>query len=100
MPLDLTPYVLAWRTTPLRDREVVDALIHPSHSGPSPALAQALAGWEGTYYWSDEPGGRWLVLTRRRAARVERWWLHFALFAATLFTTTTAGEIGRASCRE
>jgi len=91
MPLDLSPYVLAWRTTPLRDREVVDALVHPAHAGPSPALAQALEHWEGTYYWSDEPGGRWLVLTRRHDAPVERWWLHVALFVATLFTTTLAG---------
>jgi membrane-associated protease RseP (regulator of RpoE activity) len=93
MTLDLTPYVIAWRTTPLRDREVVDALIHPAHAGPSEALDRALRGWEGSYYWSDEPGGRWLVLTRPRPATGERWWLHALLFLATLATTTLAGAV-------
>jgi Zn-dependent protease len=91
--LDLTPYVVAWRTTPLRDREVVDALVHPAHAGPSPALHQALRGWEGSYYWSDEPGGRWLVLTRRRRMPAERWWLHLLLLSLTLATTTLAGAV-------
>jgi Zn-dependent protease len=89
----LTPYVIAWRTTALHDREVVDALIHPTHARPSPALAQVLRRWEGTYYWSDEPGGRWLILTRRRAVASERWWLHVLLFALTLATTTLAGAV-------
>jgi Zn-dependent protease len=93
IPVDLTPYVVAWRTTALRDREVVDVLIHPTHAGPSPALAQVLRRWEGTYYWSDEPGGRWLVLTRRRAVAAERWWLHALLFVLTLATTTLAGAV-------
>lgn len=93
MPLDLTPYVVAWRTTPLRDREVVDALIHPAHAGPSAALHDALRRWEGSYYWSDEPGGRWLVLTRARASSRERWWLPVALLLLTLGTTTLAGAV-------
>ncbi len=93
MAFDLTPYVVAWRTTPLRDREVVDALIHPAHAGPSPALDQALQGWEGSYYWSDEPGGRWLVLTRSRPTSAERWWLHIVLLLLTLGTTTVAGAV-------
>jgi len=93
IPVDLTPYVIAWRTTVLHDREVVDALIHPAHAGPSPALAQVLQRWKGSYYWSDEPGGRWLVLTRRRAVADERWWLHALLFALTLATTTLAGAV-------
>jgi len=93
IPVDLTPYVIAWRTTVLHDREVVDALIHPAHAGPSPVLAQALQRWDGSYYWSDEPGGRWLVLTRRRAVAAERWWLHVLLFALTLATTTLAGAV-------
>lgn len=93
IPVDLTPYVIAWRTTVLHDREVVDALIHPAHAGPSTSLAQVLQRWEGTYYWSDEPGGRWLVLTRRRAVAAERWWLHALLFALTLATTTLGGAV-------
>jgi Zn-dependent protease len=86
--------LLAWRTTSLHDREVVDALVHPAHSAPSPELAQALARWPGHYYWSDEPEGRHLILSRRSAhPRRERWLLHAALFIATLVTTTFAGAV-------
>src|SRR5437660_1654536 len=71
--MDLSGYLLAWRTTALPDREVIDALVHPAHAGPSSALAAALADWPGGHYWSDEPDGRHLVLTRpigrRRADR-------------------------------
>lgn len=97
-PAGLTPFLLAWRTTPLRDREVVDALVHPAHAAPSAALADALAAWPGDYYWSEEAGGRWLVLTRRVRVAPERWWLHVALFVLTVVTTTIAGAVlqGRA----
>ncbi len=92
--MDLSEFLLAWRTTPLPDREVIDALVHPAHAGPSPALAAALAQWPGSYYWADEPEGRHLVLTRRVARRRrERWGLHVALFLATLVTTTFAGAV-------
>ncbi|MGH7567492.1 MAG: site-2 protease family protein [Gemmatimonadales bacterium] len=92
--MDLTPYLLAWRTTPLRDREVVDALVDPAHAGPSPELAHALTHWPGNYYWSDEPDGRHLVLTRPRGSRRrEHWTLHTVLFGATLLTTTLAGAV-------
>src|SRR3989454_367737 len=77
----------------LRDREVVDALVHPDHSQPSPALARALARWPGSYYWSDEPDGRHLVLSRPLTRRREAWALHLTLFLATLVTTTLAGAI-------
>jgi len=40
--MDLSGFLLAWRTTALPDREVIDALVHPAHAGPSPALAAAL----------------------------------------------------------
>ncbi len=101
-PAGLTPFLLAWRVTPLRDREVVDALVHPAHAAPSPALAQALATWPGDYYWAEEAGGRWLVLTRRTAVVAERWWLHVALFVLTLVTTTIAGAVlqGRAEVND
>jgi Zn-dependent protease len=101
-PGGLTPFLLAWRVTPLRDREVVDALVHPTHAAPSAALAQALAEWPGDYYWADEAGGRWLVLTRRTAVVRERWWLHAALFVLTLLTTTLAGAVlqGRAEVND
>ncbi|HUL02580.1 MAG TPA: site-2 protease family protein [Gemmatimonadales bacterium] len=92
--MELRGFLLAWRTTPLHDREVIDALVDPIHAGPSPALLAALARWPGRYYWSDEPDGRHLVLTRLGARpRRERWWLHLALFLATLVTTTFAGAI-------
>lgn len=92
--MSLTRFLLAWRTVPLRDREVIDALVHPSHAGPSAELAQALQGWRGSYYWSDEPDGRHLVLTHPAAPRPrERWAVHALLFAITLFTTTIAGAV-------
>src|SRR3989454_2157961 len=77
----------------LRDREVIDALVHPDHSQPSPALMRALALWPGSSYWSDEPDGRHLVLTRPLTRRREAWALHLTLFLATLATTTLAGAI-------
>ncbi len=92
--MDLSQFLLAWRTTALRDREVVDALVHPAHDGPSPELDRALARWPGKYYWSDEPEGRHLILTRVLAApRREAWALHSLLFLATLVTTTFAGAV-------
>jgi len=84
---------VAWRTTQLRDRQVVDALVHPAHAAPSPELSRHLAGWPGSAYWSDEPDGRHLVLTRRWPRAPERWALHAGLLIATLCTTTYAGAI-------
>ena len=91
--VNLTAYLLAWRTTSLPDREVIDALVHPAHTGPSPALAGALVQWPGSYYWSDEPDGRHLVLTRSLGRRRERWGVHVTLFLVTLLTTTFAGAV-------
>lgn len=95
IPDVLAPFVVAWRTTTLRDREVIDVLVHPAHAQPSPQLAAALTAWPGRYYWSEEPGGRWLVLTRQTSVRPERWLLHVSLFLATIFTTTIAGAVLR-----
>jgi Zn-dependent protease len=92
--MDLSAFLLAWRTAPLPDREVIDALVHPDHAGPSPALAAALAAWPGSYYWSDEPEGRHLILTRPTAPRPrERWGWHVLLLLATLYTITFAGAV-------
>lgn len=91
--MNLSEFLLAWRTTSLPDREVIDALVHPAHAEPSPALAAALGAWPGSYYWSDEPDGRHLVLTRPSGRRQERWAVHVVLFLATLFTTTFAGAV-------
>ena len=95
VPPGIAPYAVAWRSLLLRDREVVDVLVHPAHAGPSPELSLALARWDGDSYWSDEPGGRWLILSRRRVHPAERWWLHVLLFLATLVTTTVAGSVLR-----
>ncbi len=92
--MDLSGYLLAWRTTALPDREVIDALVHPAHAGPSSALAAALADWPGGHYWSDEPDGRHLVLTRPIGRRRRNAWaVHLLLLAATLFTTTFVGAV-------
>ena len=93
--MSLTPYLLAWRTTPLHDREVVDALVDPAHAGPpvSPPLADALRQWPGSYYWSNEQDGRHLVLTRSTIKPREAWLWHALLFAATLFMTTISGAV-------
>src|SRR3989454_7000684 len=93
--MDLSGFLLAWRTTALPDREVIDALVHPAHAGPSPALAAALRDWPGSHYWSDEPHGRHLVLTRPLGRRRDAWALHLLLLAATLFTTTFVGAVLR-----
>ncbi len=92
--MSLVRFLLAWRTIPLRDREVVDALVDPAHAAPSAELAEALRAWPGTYYWSEESDGRHLVLSRPTGSRPrEAWPLHVLLFAATLFSTTTGGAI-------
>lgn len=95
--MELTEFLVTWRTAVLPDREVIDALVHPAHigpSGPTPELAAALATWAGPHYWSDEPDGRHLVLTRAiRPPRRERWWLHIGLFLITLYTVTFAGAV-------
>lgn len=91
--MNLSEFLVAWRTTALPDREVVDALVHPVHAGPSPALAAVLTQWPGSYYWSDEPDGRHLVLTRPFGRRRERWGIHIALFLASVYTITFAGAV-------
>ncbi len=91
--MSLAPFLLAWRTTPLHDREVVDALVDPAHAGPSPQLTAALRDWPGTYYWSTEPDGRHLVLTRATRQVREAWLRHALLLAITFFLTTMSGAV-------
>src|SRR2546429_9534070 len=93
--MDLSGFLLAWRTTALPDREVIDALVHPAHAGPSPALAAALRDWPGSHYWSDEPHGRHLVLTRPLGRRRDAGALHLLPLAATLFPTPCLGPVVR-----
>ncbi len=88
----LAPYLLAWRTTALRDREVVDAIVHPAHAGPSAELARALGEWNGPRYWSDETKHRHLILIRPTGwRRRERWGRHLLLLFLTLGTTLFSG---------
>lgn len=93
--MTLTRFLAAWRTTPLHDREVIDAVVDPAHAGPppSPELAAALRQWPGTYYWSDDGDGRHLVLTRPTQRVREAWVTHALLFVAVLFTMTLSGAI-------
>ncbi|HWC75718.1 MAG TPA: site-2 protease family protein [Gemmatimonadales bacterium] len=89
--MSLLPYLRAWRTTPLHDREVIDGLVDRVHEGPSQELAAALARWPGTYYWSDEPDGRHIVLTRPNQKAREAWGIHAVLFLAALVMMTISG---------
>jgi len=92
----LETYLIVWRTIALRDREVIDALVDPSHAAPSPQLSAALAQWPGEHYWSDEKDGRHLVLTRRTdTPHREAWWVHALLLVATVLCTTYAGAVFR-----
>lgn len=94
--MSLTRFLLAWRTIPLRDREVVDALVDPAHAAgpPSGEFAAELKAWPGSHYWSDEADGRHLVLTRPVLPRPrEAWALHAVLLLSALFTTTLAGAV-------
>ena len=91
--MTLTRFLLAWRTTPLHDREVVDALVDPAHAAPSADLAAALRQWPGTYYWTSERDGRHLVLTRPSVRPRESWTLHLLLLAVTVFLTTMSGAL-------
>lgn len=89
----LAPFLLAWRTVELHDREVVDAIVHPAHAGPSVEFARALEGWTGPRYWSDELGARHLVLIRSTRRRRERWSRHILLLLLTLGTTLFSGAV-------
>ncbi len=93
--MSLTPYLLAWRTTPLHDREVIDALVDPVYAGPplSPQLVAALEQWPGTHYWADDRDGRHLILTRLSRKIREAWGTHALLFVAVLLTMTLSGAI-------
>ncbi|HEU5170054.1 MAG TPA: site-2 protease family protein [Gemmatimonadales bacterium] len=87
----LTPAFEAWRVFRLGGREVVEALVLPAHRGPSRALAEALAGWPGRWYWADPEGGH-LVLVRPVGAPLrERWLFHALLFLLTIVCALGAG---------
>ncbi len=90
----LSSFFVYWRTIVVRDREIVDAVVHPDHRGPSPELRQALDAWPGPRYWADDDGDGRLVLIRTLSKpRRERWWLHALLFLATFGTVWMGGAL-------
>jgi membrane-associated protease RseP (regulator of RpoE activity) len=88
----VTQYFAQWRGVSMGRREIVEGLVRPEHAGPSPALAAALADFDGQHYWDPGPDGHWLVLVREQDRKPERWWLHALLFAVTLITMMVAGS--------
>jgi Zn-dependent protease len=91
-PLDR--FFVFWRTTIVRDREIVDAVVQPEHRAPSPELKEALRRWPGIHYWENSESGRRLVLVRRLDRPVrERWWLHLGLFLITFLTVWIGGAL-------
>lgn len=90
----LSQFLLWWRTTVVRDREIIDAVVDPAHRGPSPELQQALSRWPGPHYWAKGDGEGRLVLVRLLAApQRERWWLHAFLFLITFGTVWMGGAL-------
>ena len=90
----LARYLRVWRTTVVRDREIIDGEVRPEHRGPSPQLAEALGEWPGSHYWADGDGEGKLVLIRSLApAPRERWWLHGLLFVVSFFTVWMGGAL-------
>ena len=90
----LADYLLFWRTTVARDREIVEAVVRPEHQGPSPGLRDALAAWPGVWYWGPGRDADRLVLIRPLVTpQRERWWLHGLLFAVTFVTMWMGGAL-------
>lgn len=90
----LADFLLFWRTTVARDREIVEAVVRPEHRGPSSALAVALDAWPGIWYWASGPDRDRLVLVRALAPpQRERWWLHAVLFLMTFVTVWMGGAL-------
>ncbi len=90
----LREFLVVWRTMVVRDREIIDALVHPEHAGPSPALKAALNDWRGAHYWADGDGAGRLVLIRSLAAAPkERWWLHIGLLLGSFVTVWMGGAL-------
>lgn len=90
----LSRYLSHWRTTVVRDREIVEAGVRPEHQGPSAELADALETWSGLHYWADSGDERSLVLIRCLGPpQRERWWLHILLFVMTFFAVWMAGAM-------
>ena len=89
----VTECFVYWRVLELGSREIVEGLVHPEHSTPSPLLSSYLTHWDGYYYWQRAQDGDWLVLVHERAPVRERWWLHGALFVVAIITTSVGGAM-------
>jgi Zn-dependent protease len=90
----LANYLTFWRTTTVRDREMIEAVVHPDHIGPSEELEQALDHWPGVHYWATRKDENRLVLLRAlEPAPKERWWLHILLFLGTFFMVWKGGAL-------
>lgn len=87
----ITQYLTYWRSASFGSREILEGLVAREHDAPSRGLAHQLAEWDGYYYWEDTSEGRWLILVHEAARPRERWWLHVALFAVVLVTTSLGG---------
>jgi membrane-associated protease RseP (regulator of RpoE activity) len=92
--IPLAPYLSYWRTTVVRDREIIEAVVREEHRQPSSALQRLLDDWPGTYYWATRTDAGRLVLVRPLyPARPERWWLHAVLFLLTFLTVEAGGAV-------
>jgi Zn-dependent protease len=87
----LTGTFETWRVIRLGSREFTDAIVAPAHRGPSPPLADALAGWPGRWYWSDRDRGHLVLVRPVGTDRRERWWFHTLLFGLTVVCALGAG---------
>ncbi len=87
----------AYRVDPVAGGRLVAGRLRPGLDPRSPVLRGALARWPGSYSAREGPHGWELLLFEPGPVR-ERWWLHGALFALTLLSTTVAGGLlaGRA----
>jgi len=92
MPNSIQRFFSVWRTTVVRDREIIDADVVPSEVD-SLAFNDALNDWPGIHYWDDRERGKLVLVRAVEEPGRERWWLHTILFLATFLTMWVAGAI-------
>jgi hypothetical protein len=80
------------RVETVRAGRLVTGRLLPGLTPESPEVRQVLEGWPGSVGAREEPLG-WELFLFEPAPRRERWWLHFLLLAATLFSTVVAGSL-------
>ncbi len=89
---DLARVFAVYRMEPVRKGRIVSGTLLPGLGPDSPEVRELLAGWEGSHAIRQGAFGYEMLLFQA-APRRERWWLHILLFAATLFSTVTAGSL-------